>query len=154
MSDLFYSKQAGRIVSRRRVLITETDVSKMISLGQDSQHGTIVIDLSLASGPMVIYPAKGEEWYVVKIQDSWALERRTSLQNTGMKTSANPGDWVLQNPNGRIMLIDKDGPLGSSGSVRFGTVLDRQVVIGSTSHVVEVLDATTGVILGYAPLLN
>lgn len=155
MADLtFSSTQNHQRFQRRRVRILSTNIEKKQSLARDQQGGSIVIDLSATVGPILIYPTHGEEWFVINIADNWVLDRLTDFQNAAYTIESSPGDWVINNPRGKIRILDKDGPVGSSGTATFSRVLNRKIRVGTTIKVVEVIESETGKLLGYLPILK
>lgn len=153
--DLSYSAtNSSARYQRRRVRILSTDVEKRTSQARDQQGGKLIVDLRATVGPVVVYPSQGEEWYVVNISDRWVLERRTDYQNAAYTVESKPGDWVIFNPTGKIRIQDKDGPVGSGGTAIFSDIIDRKIRVGTTVKVVEVIDAETGDLLGYIPILK
>ncbi|WP_267716774.1 hypothetical protein [Streptomyces sp. CoH17] len=134
--------------TRQKGQVVNCDNEKNIAVLVTSQGGTLTVDLSVTSGPVVVYPKVGEEWYVSLLNGVWVLDRRSPVQNTALAEETEVGDHVWRNDNGTIMIRDKHGPLLPA---RFGTVQTRTP--GTQTKQVQLLNPD-GTLIGWISLTN
>lgn len=92
-----YGSELRREPPRLHVFITNIDVPSSTALGKDVKNqGLVTIDLKKQPGQVVVWPRIGEEWYCIKIDERWVLERKGPVGNEGLSTpNVSPGDQVL-----------------------------------------------------------
>jgi hypothetical protein len=108
-----YGNPERRESKRVLVRIIDVNVEKNFARAVMSQGGEISIDLTVTTGPVLIYPARNEWWFVTRVNSIYVLDRRSSEQQPGLQISAEQGDQVWYNPSGRIRIVDSAGAIGS-----------------------------------------
>lgn len=107
---LQYGSKGRQEAPRRRVTVLKVFPKDGYAVCKDSQFGEIRVSTELASGPIAVLPAIGEQWYVEKISDVWYFDAQTNFQSPAHRKNrdAEPGSatWIAKDT---IHIEDKHG---------------------------------------------